>query len=53
MTQGSRIFYYNIDSIIYIQDENEPNHLTEEYFLCFMADELQVFGPDTYITEVY
>lgn len=47
---GERILYYDTDSIIFTQDENEINPITEDY-LGAMTNELECYGANSYITE--
>ena len=47
---GKRVLYYDTDSVIYVSLKNESNVETGK-FIGDMTDELECYGPNSYITE--
>ena len=48
---GDSVLYCDTDSVIYIQNVNEPPKVETGYYLWDLTDQLKVFGSGSYIEE--
>ena len=49
--QGDSVLYYDRDSVIYIQNVDEPSKVETGYYLGDLTDEWEEFGSGSYIEE--